>query len=201
MNSKMGKIYNGIVIFGEMGSGKDELAEQISKLRNSVEKYNIGRLCRDIMRVTKVNSKWQGKERQLGQEIANKLREIDINIMNDYIYACMSKKDNSIVTECTSTVKNSQLSIVVGGRTFCDLEYWKEKGYLIIGISTNDKTRVNRLVCRDGESAKNSVIFQHNTETEARKIVDKLCDETIINDGTLDDLRVEAERILNKYNF
>ncbi|OVE68229.1 hypothetical protein CCS79_09950 [Clostridium diolis] len=193
----MAKIYNGITIFGEMGSGKDELAKQIETLHGTVEKYNIGDLCRNIMKVSKVNSKWKGSERQLGQKIANKLREIDYNIMNDYVYACIYEK-NSILT----SVDPSPLRIIIGGRTFHDLKYWKSKEYLIVGISAFDEHRINRLNNRDHNiSLKINEAFKHNTETEAHKIVDNYCDKKITNNGTLHDLRVEAKKILSDFNF
>ena len=55
--------YNGIVIFGEMGAGKDALASKFVELRDKAKIYNMGVLCREMMKVSKVNKRWRGLER------------------------------------------------------------------------------------------------------------------------------------------
>lgn len=85
---------SGIIIFGEMGSGKDELADLLKRSIKNSEVYKLGMLCRDIMRIVKVNHNWIDKERELGQTIADKLREIDQNIMNDYVLSLIFEHSN-----------------------------------------------------------------------------------------------------------
>lgn len=213
----MNNSYNGIVIFGEMGSGKDTLAEQISNLRTNAHIYNMGALCREIMNIAKVNPKWVDNERSLGQDIADKLREVDKNIFGDYILSKIflrwqekysfncgyisGDEYNGKVLNHLSKIRKNELSIISGGRTIDDLRYWKEKKYLIVGIKISDRFRLNRLTLRDGESMAKNSNSNHNTETDAKYIVKNLCDEIIINDGTLDDLKNDVEKILNTYNF
>ena len=88
----MEKNYNGIAIFGEMGSGKDALAEQFSTLRENAIIYKMSVLCREMMKVSKVNPAWEGRERYIGQIIADKFRDLDINIMCDYVLALIYEK-------------------------------------------------------------------------------------------------------------
>ncbi len=213
----MSKIYNGIVIFGEMGAGKDVLAEQFCSLRKQAKIYKISVLCREMMKVSKVNLKWRGLERYIGQTIADKMREMDINIMCDYILALIYERgqkkygwDNSNVRDedfdkellkQLSILRNDELSIIVGGRTLTDLEYWKEKNYLIVGIKVSDEVRKKRLILRDGESTVKNSSSKHNTEVNVPYIINNMCDEVIINDGTLEDLKITSEKLLLKYNF
>jgi dephospho-CoA kinase len=213
----MGKIYNGIAIFGEMGSGKDALAEEFSALRDKAIIYKMSVLCREMMKVSKVNSNWAGLERFIGQTMADKFRELDINIMCDYILALIYERgqkkyswDNSglegdaynqAVLNQLSIIRNDELSIIVGGRTLTDLDYFKSKQYLIVGVKVSPEVRRNRLVFRDGETMVNNSSFHHNTEVDMPSIINGLCDEVIINDGTLEELRNEGEILLRKYNF
>ncbi|OPJ59327.1 hypothetical protein [Clostridium oryzae] len=202
----MNKIYNGIVIFGEMGSGKDTLARMIEDIRDDSKIYNMGVLCREMMKVAKVNPKWKGQERFIGQTIADKFRELDINIMCDYILSLIlgdslvsidNNEDyvNSITNELRNVRKN-QLSIIVGGRTLTDFEYWRKLDFFMLGIKVGEKVRETRLKERDGaETAQNSS-SKHNTEKDVSYIINNLCDAVIVNDGTLDDLRTNINSVL-----
>ncbi|SKA86226.1 hypothetical protein SAMN05428976_10856 [Clostridium sp. USBA 49] len=213
----MSKTFNGIVIFGGMGSGKDELARQICTLRKNAKIYKMSVLCREMMKVSKVNPKWAGKERYIGQAIADKIRELDINIMCDYILALIYERwqekygwDNTKLNDeeykkellnQLAIIRNEELSIIVGGRTITDFNYWKEKGYLIVGIKVNEEVKKQRLIDRDGEITVKNSNSEHNTESDIPYIINNLCDEVIINDGTIEDLRNAAKNMLIKYNF
>ena len=207
----------GIVIFGEMGAGKDALAEQFTNLRCSSEIYNMGILCREMMKVAKVNPSWRGLERHIGQTTADKLREMDINIMCDYLLALIYERwqreygwDNSAlegeefnraIIEQLSVIRKDELSIIVGGRTLSDINYWKSKQFLIVGLRVSEAVRKSRLVARDGETVAKNSNSAHNTEADVPYILDNLCDEVLYNDGTLEDLKKAAERLLEKYSF
>ena len=213
----MEKTYNGIAIFGEMGSGKDALAEQFCALRENSVIYKMSVLCREMMKVSKVNPAWKGLERYIGQVVADKFRDLDINIMCDYVLALIYEKgqkkyswDNSglegeayneELLKQLSIISKEELSIIVGGRTLTDLDYWKSKNYLIVGVKVSDEVRWSRLISRDGETIVNNSCSEHNTEVDVAHIINDLCHEVIINDGTLEDLKVETESLLNKYNL
>ncbi|MCM0647960.1 hypothetical protein NBE98_06180 [Clostridium swellfunianum] len=213
----MDKIYNGIVIFGEMGAGKDALAELICKLREKAKIYKISVLCREMMKVSKVNPMWRGKERYIGQTLADRIRDLDIDIMCDYILTLIYEKGqrkygwdnshlkvedfNNALLEQLSVIRNDELSIVVGGRTITDLNYWRNKNYLIVGIKVSEEVRKDRLISRDGQEMVKNSSSQHNTEIDVPYIISNLCHEVILNDGTLEDLKDSAEKVLLKYNF
>lgn len=165
--------YNGIVVFGEMGSGKDTFAELLCKLDSRCSIYNIGFLCREFMKISKVNPKWNDKRRELGQLIADKAREVDINIFNDYTYSNILEKNN--------------FPIVVGGRIVSDYNYWKEKGFLAVGITVDYEERVRRLCQRDKDF--NIESMNHNTERNVKNIISNLCEVTIDNNLDLKNLQ------------
>lgn len=213
----MNQNYNGIVIFGEMGAGKDALAEIICSLREKAVIYKMSVLCREMMKVSKVNYDWIGRERYIGQTIADRFRELDINIMCDYVLALIYEKgqrkygwDNSSlegeafdnkVLEQLSKITEDELPLIVGGRTLTDVQYWKNKGFLIVGLRVSEAVKRRRLLERDGEEAIKNSNYRHNTEADIPEILSKYCHEIIINDGTLKDLRNTAENLLVKYEF
>lgn len=213
----MDKVYNGIAIFGEMGTGKDALAEEFSVLRENAAIYKMSVLCREMMKISIVNPEWVGYERYIGQTIADKFRELDINIMCDYILALIYEKGqkkyswdntglkgeayNKAVIQQLSIMRNDELSIIVGGRTLTDLAYFKSKKFLIVGVKVSKEIRKGRLISRDGETSVSNSSFKHNTEVEVPKIINDLCDEVILNDGSLQELRKKAEILLGKYNY
>ena len=100
-----------------------------------------------------------------------------------------------------SLVREEELSIIVGGRTLSDVHYWRDKGYLILGIRISPEIRKKRLISRDGEEVVKNSNTKHNTEVDVPYILDNLCHEVIFNDGTLEELKDAAEKILIKYNF
>lgn len=213
----MEQSYNGIVIFGEMGAGKDIFADFICNLRKKATIYKMSVLCREMMKVSKVNLQWRGMERYIGQTIADRFRELDINIMCDYLLALIYEKgqkkygwDNSglvgeafnkTLLEQLSIITQQELPIIVGGRTLTDLLYWKDKNYLIVGIKVSDEVRKKRLMSRDGEDTVKNSNTKHNTEMDVPIIINNHCNEIIINDGTLEELKEAAEKFLVKYNF
>lgn len=175
--------FNGIVIFGEMGSGKDTFAELLSSLVPDCSLYNIGYLCREFMKVAKVKENWFGKDREFGQLVSIKLREIDEDILNDYTYAC--------------SLENSNLPIIIGGRTLKDYEYWKNKNFLVVGIDVDFDTRISRLKNRDKHF--NIGSLNHMTELDVPHIISNLCDVLIKNNGDLEELKENTNKFISQY--
>ncbi|HSL87017.1 MAG TPA: hypothetical protein VK861_08795, partial [Bacteroidales bacterium] len=81
--------YNGIIIFGEMGSGKDALADFIIDLEPKTKKYGLGDVIRGMKPIVSISPEWLGNERGFFQLVADKLREIDMNILNKYALSRM----------------------------------------------------------------------------------------------------------------
>lgn len=176
-------VLNGIVIFGEMGSGKDTFAEILAELLPTCSLYNIGYICRELMKVANVREEWHGKGREFGQLVSVKLREIDENILNDYTYA--------------RVIEDETLPVVIGGRTKQDYEYWKNKGFLIVGVDVDYNIRIERLKSRDKDFNLGSL--NHMTETDVPYIINNLCDVLIKNNGGLEDLKANTIAFIEKY--
>lgn len=199
--------YNGIIIFGEMGSGKDTLADMIIEEHPGIMKYGLGDIIRSMKPILRVSPQWKGKERGFYQSIADKLREIDKNILNKY---CLSKmfSDYSKGELIEVTLGNEREDIdsnlklinkdftpmIVGGRTYDDYHYWKAIGFMIVGIKTDRDLRMNRLILRDGEEVAKKSDPNHNTEKNVAEIVQK-ADYVVDNNGTLEDLRKKVQKI------
>ncbi len=199
--------YNGIIIFGEMGSGKDALADYIIATDGNTKKYGLGDVIRSLKPVVLVSPEWKGNERGFFQLVADKLREIDINILNKYALSMMitdnvELKEISQATKWEDIYENLKevntkiLPMIVGGRTKDDFDFWKKAGFLIVGITATKENRYARLVARDGEEVAKNSNPNHNTEKEVAVLVEK-ADLIVNNDGTLDDLKVKAQITLD----
>lgn len=215
MNITSEKNYNGIIIFGEMGCGKDVLADELEKLDPRCSKYNISKVIRQFFSVTKVNPEWRGKDRFLGQDLADKLRAVYPEILNDYCLSLIYEKwegkynwknqnidkdsFNALLLKQLSVVKEMEIPIIVGGRTLVDFEYWSNKNFLTIGVTCDEKVRYSRLCFRDGLEVAQNSNFKHNTEAEVGDIVKNKCDIVIDNSKDLTHLSRQASELLKLF--
>ncbi|HBT18517.1 MAG TPA: hypothetical protein DEA52_00515, partial [Clostridiaceae bacterium] len=153
--------YNGIIIFGEMGSGKDTLADFIIELETKTKKYGLGDIIRNMKPIVSISPEWSGNERGFFQLVADKLREIDMNILNKFALSRMITENAALhkvsqetkwedIYENLRRVNQEILPMIVGGRTKDDFDFWKKAGFLIVGITATKENRFHRLVLRDG---------------------------------------------------
>ena len=200
--------HNGIIIFGEMGSGKDTLADLIIAQDGRIRKYGLGDIIRLIKKVTLVDPVWFGDERTFMQLAADKLRQIDMEILNHYALAKMLEEN---LGEFTLTRKNYRadldglfrtirqdhdtIPMIVGGRTWKDYEYWTSRGFLAVGILVDSQKRMERLIVRDGDEIALRSNSAHNTEKDVRDIIEQ-CEVKVDNNGTLTELTEEAARVI-----
>lgn len=204
--------YNGIIIFGEMGSGKDTLADLVMEIDQRIKKYGLGDIIRLIKKVTLVDPVWFGDERTFMQLAADKLREIDMDLLNHFALAKMLEdnlaeftlsKDNYRADLDGLFLKIRQdadtIPMIVGGRTWKDYDYWTQRGFLAVGIIVDAEKRLERLTTRDGEEIASKSNSAHNTEKDVRDIIDR-CEVKVDNNGSLADLRQEADRLVTLFN-
>ena len=204
-------IYNGFIIFGEMGSGKDTLADMIIEEDPRFKKYGSGDIIRLIKKVTLVDPTWFGDERTFMQTAADKLREIDRDILNHFALAKMLE-ENLEEVHLTKEAYQSDLKahfqkmlneqhvipMIVGGRTWEDNEYWTGRGFLAIGLLLDPEQSRKRLIVRDGKETATRSDSTHNTEKDVREIIKK-CELIVDNNGSLDDLKLEVERVIRYF--
>ena len=203
--------YNGIIIFGEMGSGKDTLADQIIEQDQRIKKYGLGDIIRLIKKVTLVDPVWFGDERTFMQLAADKLREIDLDILNHFALAKMLEENLSEISLSKDHYRedldglfhkirqeSNTIPMIVGGRTWKDYEYWTSRGFLDVGILVDGHKRIDRLTVRDGDEIAQKSNSAHNTEKDVRDIIDQ-CAVKVDNNGSLEDLKQEAARVVSLF--
>lgn len=204
--------YNGIIIFGEMGSGKDTLADHLIDNDKRIRKYGLGDIMRIIKDVSLVDPAWFGNERGFMQTCADKLREIDMDILNHYALSRMLKenlgeftlskenyrKDLDALFHKIITEKNV-IPIIVGGRTFKDFDYWTSRGFLSVGLEASKENRVARLISRDGEEIARRSDSGHNTERDVPVIIKK-AEYIVDNNKGTEELFRQADELLNFFN-
>lgn len=203
--------YNGIIIFGEMGSGKDTLADQIIEQDQRIKKYGLGDIIRLIKKVTLVDPVWFGDERTFMQLAADKLREIDLDILNHFALAKMLEENLSEISLSKDHYRedldglfhkirqeSNTIPMIVGGRTWKDYEYWTSRGFLDVGILVDGHKRIDRLTVRDGDEIAQKSNSAHNTEKDVRDIIDQ-CAVKVDNNGSLEDLNQEAARVVSLF--
>lgn len=202
--------YNGIIIFGEMGSGKDALADFIIALEPKTKKYGLGDIIRNMKPIVSISPEWDGNERGFFQLVADKLREIDMNILNKYALSKMITENATLhhvsqetkwddLYENLRRVNENILPMIVGGRTKDDYDFWKKAGFLVVGITATKENRYQRLVVRDGEEVAKNSNPNHNTEKEVALLVEK-ADFIANNDGTMEDLDGKAKEVLDYFH-
>ena len=203
--------YNGIIIFGKMGSGKDTLADQIIEQDQRIKKYGLGDIIRLIKKVTLVDPVWFGDERTFMQLAADKLREIDLDILNHFALAKMLEENLSEISLSKDHYRedldglfhkirqeSNTIPMIVGGRTWKDYEYWTSRGFLDVGILVDAHKRIDRLTVRDGDEIAQKSNSAHNTEKDVRDIIDQ-CAVKVDNNGSLEDLKQEAARVVSLF--
>lgn len=188
-----------IVVFGGMGTGKstltDYLVEGLQSHGYKVYSYNIGDTCRLFMKIGTVNSQWKDDTRVLGQTVASKLREIDVNILNDVVLSKIKENvDNESDTE-------KVIHIITGGRTVEDFKYWESLNSISIGVISDKNTTKDRLNTRDVGQIQSECHMQHETERDTEYISKELCCEIVNNNKDLKYLKEEAHRVIQKHNL
>ncbi|PTY92974.1 dephospho-CoA kinase [Heyndrickxia sporothermodurans] len=189
-------VANNIVIFGEMGAGKDILADILSDVLGAYV-VKLGRRIReDVDHIYGLLPDGPNK-RKLYQDYGEGMRQIfgeDVwnLILHDNIKYGIEKGHSHIIAD---------------GRQEHELKYWTKLGFVPIGITADEEIRIQRLKNRDGFDQ--SSTFDHITEKAVRNIVQKIEKELepageaflIRNNGTIDELKSQAIKIAMQIKY
>jgi dephospho-CoA kinase len=170
----------GFLIFGQMGSGKDTVADILREYGYTTVK--LGKYIRQ--HVDKLNYIEQDK-RPLYQQYGQTMRFLfGENVWNEALY-----NDIKILYHD----KRIEHFAIADGRQKNEFRYWRGKGFYTIGIEASPEIREERLIKRDGVSQKQ--YFGHQTEVEAAENI-KRCDFKLDNNHSIECLREQVEMIL-----
>lgn len=173
---------------GSIASGKGVAAEYLSK-KYGANIYRFSTMLRDIL------------ERIYVPQSRENLQTLSTFLRTTYGQDVMSK----VIAEDVARDTNS-LVIVEGIRRPTDIEYLKKlEGFHLVYITGNEKTRWERVIRRKqnpGDETKTFEEFLKEEEAETESLIKKLgetAEETINNEGSLEDFYQALENIMNKY--
>lgn len=172
-----------VVIVGKMRSGKDTLAKMM------VDKYGYSefKLSTGITEIIeKLNLQREGKKnRHAYQHIGQRIRDLDEDVWCNYTDRLIKESGKSQI-------------VISDVRQENELEFFREQGYAVIKIVSDEVNRVQR-VSESGDE-----VDWHDFNHETELSVDKLeYDLLIINNGTLKLLETKLDlaiRYLNDFS-
>jgi dephospho-CoA kinase len=170
----------GVIIFGQMGSGKDTVADMLREYGYTTAK--IGKYIRE--NVDKYNYAFENK-RPLYQQYGQMCRQLfGENVWNETL-----KNDIKIL----SVQHGISNFAIADGRQLNEFEYWKSRGFLTVGILADANIRDKRLIERDGISQKQ--YFDHQTEIEAMECIQR-CSYIVNNNESFEFLKAQIDMIV-----
>lgn len=165
-----------IIIFAQMGAGKDTVAKLISALMPTKNYVKVG-LGTPIRQTVNMASPDDPDKRAKQQSYGQAMRQI---FGEDYWNNTL-KQSIDIISEEHPEVNY----IISDGRQPSELEFWQEEGFLTIGITADEDVRAQRLLTRDGVDQRHR--FNHETEIDAAECVER-CHFIIDNSGDVETL-------------
>lgn len=176
-----------IAVVGKMRAGKDSVAEILKKEYN-FKSVAFGDGIKKIVREFFPEAYNNGKPREHYQHIGQELRKLNpdvwINHTNSEILKILSKdlgtakEPNIIVTDCRQT--NEEL-------------YLRRRGFLIVKVCADEKTRLRRI-----EEAGEIVTYEQFTHDTERQVDLIKADYLLFNEKTLFELE---QQVVDMYNF
>jgi len=155
---------NKIAIIGKICSGKSFLANYL------IDKYNFNRMsfAYPLKKIAKEYYGMEDKDRELLQDLAIKMKEIDNNVFVNYLIKNMNKEDNIVIDDLR--FENELLEL-------------KKHNFIIIKLNIDKKNQMNRYL----KLYNNLYIdrINHNSETEQDNLPKKLIDYELNSDEFL----------------
>lgn len=165
-----------ILINGRAGAGKDSVADYL------VDKYNFKKLAfaTGIYEIAYKYFNMQEKNRQLLQDIGQKLREINRNIWANYTYAQVNDLDNFVISDVR---QDNEYLIGVS------------KGFIPVKVNADLDKRIERLTKRDGFPP-DANLFEHKAEIGA----DNFFYFELDNNRDIKDLYKQIDNFMERFN-
>lgn len=161
-----------VIVIGQMGSGKDTIAEVLTRLYGYNHTSIAGRLKKiaRLLYPKEFAANDRNSQRIILQQLGDLLRTRSINIFNDALF-------HEIDTLNLSPVVISDI------RYYMEFEYFTQREFVAVKINISDETRMKRLLLRDNQLP--SVQARtHKSESEFERMDAYLID----NNGTYEDL-------------
>lgn len=129
-----------VIVIGQMGSGKDTVAEVLTRVYGYHHTSIAGRLKKiaRLLYPREFATNDRNSQRIILQQLGDLLRTRSINIFNDALF-------HEIATLQQSPVVISDV------RYYMEFEYFTQRDFQAVKINISDETRMKRLLLRDNQ--------------------------------------------------
>lgn len=178
-----------IALFGKIRSGKDTVGKILIK-EHGFKRFAFGDGIGRIIEEYFPEAFADGKPRKYYQFIGQQLRVLNPDVWVNYLLSEVNQAETY-----NWDVHGNGLNIVVtDGRQLNEAERLKKEGYLIIKVICPEDIRIKRMEALGDVYSPEDL--QHETELQVDAITP---DVEILNDGTLMDLYVKIQKLVQDY--
>ena len=175
-----------IALTGKIRSGKDSVADIL--VAKGFERFAFSDgIWATIQNIWGISEDYTNKPRKLLQDVGQKLREVDPYVWIDYTIHNVRATESLL--EALGVADKTDI-IITDLRQPNEYEVLREEGFTIIRVSAPESARKQRARARGDDFTEQDLI--HETESH---IDDFEVDYEIINNGTLEELAKEVERV------
>jgi dephospho-CoA kinase len=172
-----------LIIFGTMGAGKDTVAKLYEAIAGGVLWHEIyrGKLGGNIRAEVDTVADSTVNKRELYQKYGEAMRDI---FGKDHWNKQVADEFQGM--QIISANEGRDISFVIAdGRQMHELEYWRERGFVTVGVTAPPELRIERLKARDGVDQ--SEMLNHITEQRVMECFEH-CNYLLDNSGSVEDL-------------
>ena len=179
-----------IALFGKMRSGKDTVG------RILIEDYNfsgaaLGNAIGNIIEMYFPKALERGKPRKHYQFIGQAFRQLDEDVWVNYLLDNLDIE--TYIYNCRLLRMSPNNLVITDGRQPNEAKRLKEKGFIIVKVTTRDDIRLERI------KKAGDVFSEQDLNHETELSVDLINpDFEICNNGTLDDLKERVKTLLEE---
>lgn len=176
-----------IALFGKIRSGKDTVGKLL------IEEYGFSRVAfgdgiGEIIKRYFPEAWVGGKPRKHYQHIGQQLRVLNPDVWINYLLKTVEAWE-----ELDETMNITSHTVVTDGRQVNEAKRLKEEGFVIVRVTTDTATRLERMKSLGDVFTKEDLL--HETELNVDLIEP---DIEIFNNGTLEDLRERVKEMIEK---